>query len=479
MSTSYVTTAIPYVNADPHIGFALESVIADVLARHRRRRGDDVRFLTGTDDNSLKSVQGAEREGVGVEVLVARYAARFEALRDALQLSTDDFIRTSSDPRHTPGVHALWRACEASGDIYRGHYRGRYCVGCERFVDDADVCPEHDVPLEEIEEENWFFRLSRYEQPLLELIESGRLRIVPDARRNEVLSIVRGGLRDFSISRSASRARGWGVPVPDDPTQVVYVWFDALGNYITALDGDLFDRYWRNGHTVHVIGKDIIRFHAVYWPAILLSAALPLPDTILTHGFVTADGRKISKSLGNAVDPFALTDELGVDTVRYFLLRHIRTTDDGDFSRERLIRARDADLADQLGNLVSRVVALVRRSLDGIVPAAEIALPDLAASVDAAIERFELHSALAAIWHVVEDANRFVVQTRPWELARDGDPRLPSVLGHLCARVRLVGAELEPFLPSTSAEILRRVPLPGGTVVDGPPLFPKAQGAHS
>ena len=474
MSTVYVTTAIPYVNADPHIGFALESLIADVIARHRRKRGDDVRFLTGTDDNSLKSVQGAEREGVPVAELVGRYAERFEALRGTLDLSTDDFIRTSSDPRHAPGVHALWRACAASGDIYKSHYSGRYCVGCERFVDDEDGCPEHDAPLEDVEEENWFFRLSRYRDALLELIESGRLRIVPDSRRNEVLSLVRGGLRDFSVSRSAERARGWGVPVPDDPTQVCYVWFDALGNYITALDGDLFDRYWRDAHRVHVIGKDIIRFHAVYWPAILLSAGLPVPDVILAHGFVTADGRKISKSLGNTVDPYSLVDEFGVDAVRHFLLRHIRTTEDGDFTRERLLRARDADLADQLGNLVSRVVSMVARYLAGVVPAVESPARDLAREVDEALARFETHDALAAIWRVVEDANRSVVRTKPWELARDADPRLPSVLGSLCASIRLVGAELEPFLPRTGAEILARVPAPGGSVIAGDPLFPKS-----
>jgi methionyl-tRNA synthetase len=473
MSNVYVTTAIPYVNAEPHIGFALESLIADVIARHRRKRGDDVRFLTGTDDNSLKSVQGAEREGVPVAELVGRHADRFEALRGALDLSTDDFIRTSSDPRHLPGVHALWRACAASGDIYKSHYRGRYCVGCERFVDDANRCPEHDAPLEDVEEENWFFRLSRYTDQLLELIGSGRLRIVPESRRNEVLSLVRGGLRDFSVSRSAERARGWGVGVPDDPSQVCYVWFDALGNYVTALDGGLFDRYWRDGHRVHVIGKDIIRFHAVYWPAILIAAGLPVPDVILAHGFVTADGRKISKSLGNVVDPFALVDEFGVDTVRYFLLRHIRTTDDGDFTRERLVRARDADLADQLGNLVSRVVSMVQRYTGGVVPASEVPLRDLACEVDEALARYEIHDALAAIWRVVEDANRSVVETKPWELARDGDPRLPAVLGELCAAIRLVGDELEPFLPGASRAILTRVPAPGGTVIAGDPLFPK------
>ncbi len=469
------------MNAAPHIGFALEAVIADAIARHRRKRGDDVRFLTGTDDNSLKSLHAAEREGVPVAELVKRYTAKFAQLRDVLDLSTNDFIQTSTDPRHRPGVHELWRACDTAGDIYKSHYRGRYCVGCERFVDDdEDRCREHDEPLGEIAEENWFFRLSRYTQPILDLIDSGHLRIVPASRRKEVLSFVRSGLRDLSISRSAERARGWGIPVPNDPSQAIYVWFDALGNYITALDSKLFDRYWRNATSTHVIGKDIVRFHAVYWPALLLSAGLPLPKIIVTHGFLTADGRKISKSLGNLVDPFELVDQFGVDAVRYFLLRHVRTTEDGDFTRERLVRTRDADLADQLGNLVSRVVSMVARYLDGVVPPNATDGPlaaitrDLPKAVDEACDRFELHQALKSIWRLVEAANRHVVEAAPWELARIGDARLPSVLGELCETIRVAAGELESFLPRTSLEILERIPSPGGIARQGPPLFPKS-----
>lgn len=487
MPTFFVTTAIPYVNSEPHVGFALEALIADVIARYRRRRGDDVRLLTGTDDNSFKSVQAAEREQVPVDHLVARYSARFEALRDVLGISADDFIRTSVEERHIAGTQKLWRACADAGDVYRDRYKGLYCVGCEAFLDDDELqdglCPRHHAPPELVEEENWFFRLSGYGDKLRELIESEQLRIVPESRRNEVLSFIRSGLRDFSISRSVERSRGWGVPVPDDPTQVMYVWFDALGNYITALDyaddGPL-SRYWnQSAERVHVIGKDIVRFHAVYWPAMLLSAGLGLPTTILTHGFVTIDGRKISKSLGNVIDPFSLVEEFGVDAVRYFLLRHIRTTEDGDFTRERFIRARDADLADQLGNLVSRVGAMVMKYLDGIVPppTAGSVLGGIARNVDARIEqeiaRFQVHQALAAVWELVEACNRFVVEQAPWTLAGKDDERLRGVLGDLCAALRAIGKHLQPFLPETGREILRRISQEGEPVVPGPPLFPK------
>jgi methionyl-tRNA synthetase len=269
----YVTTAIPYVNAPPHLGFALEVVQADVLARHRRRRGQAVRFLTGTDDNSLKNVQAAEAQGVTVRALVDRNAAACAALRDPLGLSFDDFIRTSSDPRHHAGVERLWRACQASGDLYRRHYQGLYCVGCEQFYAPEELadgrCPEHGTRPQLVAEENWFFRLSRYQERLAELIEAGTPRVEPASRRNEVAGFIAGGLEDFSVSRSVARSRGWGIGVPDDPGQVVYVWFDALANYLTALDygGDAADyhHWWVGGdRRVHVIGKGILRFHAVY-----------------------------------------------------------------------------------------------------------------------------------------------------------------------------------------------------------------------
>lgn len=319
-SRFYVTTAIPYVNARPHLGFALELVQADVLARHHRLRGARVRFLTGTDDNSLKNVLAAEAEGLSTAELVDRNSAAYAALREPLALSFTDFIRTSRDARHRSGVERLWRACADAGDIYRTHYEGLYCVGCEQFYTSAELvdgkCPEHDVEPQLVAEENWFFRLSRYADRLHDLIAGGTIRVEPASRRNEVLGFIAAGLRDFSISRSRTRAHGWGIPVPDDPDQVVYVWWDALGNYITSLGygegGSNYRRWWvENDRRVHVIGKGVLRFHAVYWPAMLLSAGEPLPTDVLVHDYLTTDGRKISKSAGDVVDPVGLADRYG------------------------------------------------------------------------------------------------------------------------------------------------------------------------
>ena len=362
----YITTAIPYVNGDPHLGFALELVQADVLARHRRLRGEDVRFLSGTDDNSLKNVEAADAAGLPVDEFVREKARRFAELRDVLSLSYDDFIRTSVDPRHAPGVERLWRACAGAGDLYERDYEGLYCTGCEAFLAPGELvdglCPEHAEPPVPVAERNWFFRLSRYGDRLLEEIESGRLRITPEQRRNEALSFVRSGLADFSVSRSRERARGWGIPVPGDPTQVVYVWFDALGNYVTALDygsgGERYRTWWEGSdERVHVVGKGIIRFHAVYWPAILLSAGEPLPTAIVVHDYLTVDGRRISKSAGGSADPAALAARYGVDALRWWLVRDVPRSGDVDF-REELLAARANELADGLGNLVNRTIAL-------------------------------------------------------------------------------------------------------------------------
>ena len=373
----YVTTAIPYVNAQPHIGFAFEAILTDALARYHRQRSEDVRFLTGTDENSLKNAQAAEKEGVPTAELVERNAAHFHALRESLNLSFDDFIRTSVEARHLEGVAKLWEACDRSGDIYSRPYKGLYCVGCEQFYTEDELidglCPEHQTKPELVEEKNYFFRLSRYADQLRELIESDQLKVVPQTRKNEVLSFIRSGLQDFSVSRSRARARDWGIPVPGDPEQVMYVWFDALGNYITALDyaneSELYQHYWvENPNRVHVIGKDIVRFHVIYWPAMLLSAGVPLPTAVFTHGFVNIGGRKMSKSLGNVVDPVELAQTYGTDALRYYLLREVSPFEDGDFTLERFIRSYNADLADQLGNLLNRVVSMVGRYYDGVVP---------------------------------------------------------------------------------------------------------------
>ena len=489
----YISTTIPYVNAKPHIGHALEYVLTDALARYHRRVGDDVFFLTGSDENALTNVQSAEREGIPVADLVARNSARFRALAETLETSFDDFIRTSADPRHIPGVHKLWEACARNGDIYQRHYRGLYCVRCELFYREDELidglCPIHHIPPEVVEEENYFFRLSRYADQLEALIASDTLRVVPETRKNEVLSFIRRGLEDFSISRSRERAHGWGIPVPGDPAQVIYVWYDALGNYITALgyadDGPLYQRYWlANPHRTHVLGKDVIRFHAVYWPAMLLSAGVPLPTTVLVHGFITTGGQKMSKSLGNVVDPAQLVADYGVEPVRYFLLREVSPFADSDFTLERFLRACNTDLADQLGNLLNRTITMIQRYQDGLIPtsgpltATERTLVALAKAlpgqVDAAMRGYASNEALAAIWELVGAANRYVAETEPWALAKArkagdeaGDEaghqaatRLDTVLYTLAETLRLVAELLTPFLPETAAKIAAQLGAP-------------------
>jgi methionyl-tRNA synthetase len=475
----YVSTAIPYVNAAPHLGFAYEAVLADALARHQRLRGGPVHFQSGTDDNSLKNVQAAERAGVSPHALVAENAGRFARLAGALDLHYDDFIRTGTDARHRAGVETLWRACARAGDLYRRPYRGLYCLGCEVFLDPGALrdgrCPEHDTPPAPVEEENWFFRLSRYREPLTRLIEEGQLNVVPRSRRNEVLGVLAGGLEDISVSRAWSRARGWGIPVPDDPTQVVYVWFDALSNYVNTLGwtdgGEGFRRFWAGGgRRVHVLGKGILRFHALYWPALLLSAGLPLPTDLLVHGYLTVDGRKIGKSLGNAVDPEQLVSRHGSEATRHYLLSHIRPFEDTDFAESRLQAAHDAELADQLGNLVRRTVTLANRSWPlhppraGALEAADEALQGLLRALPARLEdrlaAFAVDEALGAVFACVAAANRYLEQTAPWTLARAAAAgaqapgrRLETVLHHALAAVRLVALALGPFLPATAAAI--------------------------
>jgi len=474
----YITTAIPYVNGDPHLGHALEFVQADVLARHRRLRGYNVRFLSGTDDNALKNVDAALAAGLPVAEFVAEKAQLFVDLAGPLQLSNDDFIRTSTDPRHRPGVEELWRACAEAGDLDQRDYEGLYCAGCEAFVVPGDLvdgrCPEHGEPPERIVERNWFFRLSRYQDRLIDLIESGRLRIEPEHRRNEVLSFIRRGLTDFSVSRAQERARGWGIPVPDDPSQVIYVWFDALSNYITALDyksdGDAYDSWWRaSEERLHVIGKGIVRFHAIYWPAILLSAGEPLPTTLFVHDYLTADGQKLSKSLGNAIDPNELIERYGADALRWWFLRDVSRNGDADF-REGQLAARANELANGLGNLINRTITLVSRHQPHRIqtatrrPVEAEALTkrceSLPGAVDDALAGCDLRVAAAAVWETVSEANRFVSATQPWELAkkaRDGDAaaseHLDDVLGLLVEACWLITRELTPFLPVAAERV--------------------------
>ncbi|MDP1710761.1 MAG: methionine--tRNA ligase [candidate division WWE3 bacterium] len=470
----YVTTAIPYVNAAPHIGFALEIVQTDVLARYHRPVGDDTYFLTGTDENALKNVQAAEKAGVPVKEFVDRNSQRFEDLKGALNLSFDDFIRTTED-RHIRGAQKLWQACDPD-DIYKKNYRGLYCVGCEQFYTEKELidgkCPEHDTAPETVEEENYFFRLSKYQKQLEELIESDELKIVPLSRKNEVLSFIKQGLEDFSISRSVKRAKGWGIPVPGDDTQIIYVWFDALTNYITGLgyanDGEKFKKYWlENPHRTHVIGKGILRFHAVYWPAMLLSAKLPPPTEIFVHGYLTVEGQKISKSLGNVVDPFALAKKYGADPVRYYLLAKFSPFEDGDFSERKLKETYNADLANGLGNLVSRVAKLA----EGIETKYEVKSLKENGLYHKALEKFRFDEAIGLVWSEIAELNRYINDQKPWE--KEG-PNLDKDLQHLTSNILHLTSLIEPFLPETSQKIKDQF---SGKIAAAKPLFPRLRDA--
>ncbi len=475
-SKLYVTTSIPYVNAAPHVGFALELVQADAIARFARRSGRTVRLQTGTDENAFKNVLAAERAGVSTQELVDRNAADFRRLTDALHISADDFIRTT-EPRHRRGVHAFWNALQPE-DVTARDYRGLYCTGCEDFYLERDLvdgkCPDHGTPPVEVAERNWFFGLPRYQQWLEGLLAEGGLAVIPPSRRNEVLSFVRGGLTEFSVSRSAVRTRGWGTPVPGDELQTVYVWVDALVNYLSALGygaGEEWREWWSEDvEKVHVIGKNVWKFHAVYWPALLRSADLPLPDTILVHGFVTVEGRKIGKSLGNAVDPFEAIGRYGADAVRYYLLRAIPPFADGDFSLTRLHDLYHTDLANGIGNLVSRLGSLCER-VGYVSPRPDRPAPAPAALVEA-IDGYEFDKALSALWSTIAAVNRDIEQQRPWELLRESDhARLHGLLSKWLCEVWTLATWLEPFLPATSRAIVDR--LFSGAVAKSPPLFPR------
>jgi methionyl-tRNA synthetase len=484
-----LSSAIPYVNARPHLGFAYELILADALARHARARGRDVRFVTGSDEHSLNNVLAAERAGVPVAAFIAEHAEQFRALAPLLDVAPDDFVRTSVDPRHRAAALALWRACADAGDLERRSYRGRYCVGCERFYEPADLpdgrCAEHAAPLETVDEENWFFRLSRHQGALVDDLRAGRLAVEPAAARAETLAFLTGEVRDVSVSRPAARARGLGLPVPGDASQVIYVWFDALAVYLASLgwggpDAAAYQRYWAQGERVHVLGKGIARFHTVLWPALLRSAGLPPPSRVLVHGYLTVDGEKISKS-GRWVDPRPIVDDVGVDALRWYLLAHLRSGRDGDVERARLQAAHDADLADGLGNLAQRVLGLCARAgalppdgdaadpRDAALAAEAAALP---ARVDDALARFAPDEAAAAIVALGRAADRHLVATAPWTALR-GDAaarrRAHAVLGVALEVLRAIAAELAPFVPRAAAAL--RAQLASGA--PGAPPFPR------
>jgi len=486
----YVTTAIPYVNASPHIGQALEFVQADIIARYHRLIGDDTFFLTGTDENAHKNYLVAKEQGIPVGDFVEKHTNEFLELLEKLQISNDDFIRTTDQERHWPGVYKLWKKATESGDIYKKKYEGLYCVGCEAFVTEKDLqnglCPVHQKPPEKVSEENYFFRLSKYQQELEELISTDELHIIPESRKNEVLSFIRSGLKDLSISRDRKRVP-WGLPVLDDSSQTIYVWFDALTNYISALgygseDDSLFKKYWPAD--VHVIGKDIARFHAIYWPAFLLSAGLPLPKQILVHGFFTVEGQKISKTIGNVLNPLDIIEEYGTETLRYYLLKRGALFTDADFSIHELEATYNSDLANGLGNLVSRVAKLCEKSkLEFFLSEVR---PHLNKKENEKLEGYKFNEALGEIWEKIAKLDKFIDTEKPWESLKEQKTvnneqgtksnELEDILYRLVGGIREVAVLLEPFLPETSLKIQEQ--FEGPKIKSGEPLFPRITDAQ-
>lgn len=494
----YITTAIPYVNGDPHVGFAMELTQADVLARWHRQGGEDVFFVNGTDENALKNVQAAEKAGKPVSEFVNEHAQKFIKLSEVLNISNDDFIRTTEE-RHIEAAQKIWQLCEARGDIYKKKYKGLYCVGCEEFKTVKDLvdghCPEHHIQPEEIEEENYFFRLSKYQKDLENLIDVDDLKIIPESRKNEARQFIRQGLEDFSISRSNARAKDWGVSVPGDDSQKIFVWFDALINYLSALDftrgRELYQKFWlENDQRCHLIGKGINRFHTIYWPAMLLSAGIKPPSTVYVHGYLNIEGQKISKSLGNIIDPFVLVEKYGVDPVRYFLLREIPSDEDGDFSEKKLVDRYNGDLANGLGNLVQRVVTLIESGLDGeLIYNSSIIEKDLINSVkkvqqkyEQSVNNFKLHDALSSLWDLIGVANVYINDKKPWALVRDNPEEFLKVITNSTFILCRIWGFLKPFLPDTADrirktfgadEIISRIDGYKFLVKKGEPLFPR------
>ena len=478
-NAAFVSTAIPYVNAKPHIGHAFEFVQTDAVARYLRLTGRDCYFLSGSDENSLKNVRAAEEEGLSTQALCDRNTKYFTDLLPALNIANTDFIRTSGE-LHIRGAREFWSRTK-SEDVYKKHYTGLYCVGCEDFYNEKDVedgmCPDHKTPLEHVEEENYFFRLSAYQDRLLELIESNTLRIVPDSKRNETLSFIRGGLRDFSISRSRKRAGDWGIPVPGDEDQVMYVWYDALANYLTALDfsegSEHLSRYWLEcDKRIHCIGKGINRFHTIYWPAMLMSAELPPPTEVFVHGYLTINGQKISKSLGNVIDPMHQVEQFGADPVRYFLLRAISPFEDGDYSESRFKEIYNADLANNLGNLARRVETIGAKA--GHVTA-ELEVPEAPQGYHEAMGDYRFHDAASTLWRIATDLNQRIEEVKPWVLQKaEKDAELAEFLDEMIVGLRMIGHWLLPFMPDTSRRLLDMFE-PGQRIERGEPLFPRLQ----
>jgi methionyl-tRNA synthetase len=504
----FITTAIDYPNGRPHVGHAYEKVASDALARFKRLDGHDVFFLTGTDEHGLKMLQTAGREGLTAQALADRNSAVFREMDAALGVSYDDFIRTT-EPRHHRSVQEIWRRMAANGDIYKEKYAGWYSVRDEAYYAESEtelteqgerIATSTGTPVTWTEEDSFFFRLSAYQERLLAHYEAHPEFIGPRERRNEVISFVKGGLDDLSISRTTF---DWGIPVPDAAGHVMYVWVDALTNYISGVgfpdeSSASYKKYWPAD--VHIIGKDIVRFHAVYWPAFLMSAGLPLPKRVFAHGFIFNRGEKMSKSVGNVVDPFDLAKAYGVDQMRFFFLREIAFGQDGSYSHEAIVNRTNADLANDLGNLAQRSLSMIAKNLDGKIPSPHgfskedevmLAAADaLLAQARASFDVQEIHKALEAIWNVVADCNRYFTAQAPWALRKTDPVRMETVLYVTAEVLRIVGILSQPVMPTAMAALLDALGqgsdardfvaiatrIAPGTAIPAPtPIFPKYQ----
>jgi methionyl-tRNA synthetase len=505
----YLTTAIAYTNARPHIGFALELLYSDVMARYQRLLGNEVRFLTGTDEHGQKILKTAKEQGKDARTFVDENSAVFQSLADRWNISNDDFIRTTED-RHIKGAQAFWKVVAENGHIYKKTYTGLYCVGCESFKTEKDLvngkCPDHNREPETVSEENYFFRLSSFQEPLEFLFENQPNFVFPDTRFNEMKGILKAGLEDVSISRSKEKLP-WGIPVPGDDSQVMYVWFDALTNYITALnyggksDADLV-KYWPT--VTHVVGKEINRFHAILWPAMLMAAQMELPRQIAVHGWITVDGQKMSKSLGNVIDPLEIVGQYPLEAVRYFLMREIPFDNDGNFSHKQFQERFNGDLANGLGNLTNRVLTMIEKYSGGVVPAVTTPGSGLA---DLLVEtiwplyienmgRWRFDLALEATWKFLTACDQMISDREPWAMAKAGKmTEVHDLLYHLAEALRHIAIMIYPVMPETSEKIITQLGLSvekefakplldlqqwvdltvGNTITKGEPLFPRLE----
>lgn len=476
----YITTSIAYANSSPHIGFALELVQADFLARYHRARGDNTYFLTGTDEHGDKVARTAKENKQTPTEFAKKITEEFRVLTKDLNISIDDFIRTSDQKKHWPGVIEMWNRLVNSDDVYKKDYIGKYCVGCEAYKTEKELvngkCPDHpNLEIEERHEENYFFALSKYENYLKKLYRENPEFVYPKSRYNEMLEIIDSGLEDISISRSKEKL-SWGVPVPGDETQVMYVWVDALTNYISALgfpqETNKFKTYWPAD--IHVVGKDINRFHSILWPAMLESANLARPKQILVHGFITSKGQKISKSLGNVINPSEEVKKYGVDAVRFFLLSEISFFEDGDYTKERFEEAYNSSLANGIGNFAQRVSSMVDKYLDGKTPEGKVIKGVNVENFDKLVNKLEINKALNFTKECVTIADRYVEENKPWELAKTDKKKLSQVLGDLVATINEINKMLVLIIPETSEKIDKI--FSSSKIKTGKPLFPRLEG---